>query len=162
MLRCSQLSKLLNTPRGTTHSLGKYCGLIPTCSIDLFQEIRGERLAVDLDATTEALHHFQGTDVPNKTAQARAPLIDLLVTQLSTHAPAELPQDQLKEAATRYDLPLPKLNRAPLKTLQNLWHADSAPQRKAHPITQTCSTFFGSIEPCLRSSTQLHTLSEPK
>ena len=44
-----------------------------------------------LDAIAEALHTSQGTEVPNKTTQARAfhaPLISLLAQQLQAHTPA--------------------------------------------------------------------------
>ena len=77
-----------------TLSHGKYCGLIPTRSIaesvfttHLLQEIRDKRL--DLDAIAEALHTSQGTEVPNKTTQARAfhaPLISLLTQQPSSRS----------------------------------------------------------------------------
>lgn len=78
----------------TAHTLshGKYCRLIPTRSIAesvfttrLLQEVRDKRL--DLDAIAEK----HSMDIPNKTTQARAyhaPLIQLLIHQLETHAPA--------------------------------------------------------------------------
>ena len=79
--------------------------LIPTRSIAksvfitrLLQDLRDKRL--DLDATAEALHRAKGTDIPNKTTQARAylaPLIDLLTTHLAAHAPAAAEGSAIRE-----------------------------------------------------------------
>ena len=66
----------------------------------LLQEIRDKR--IDVDATTEALHHSKGTDIPNKTTQARAymaPLIDLLITNLTGHAPPAFSRPQRRISA---------------------------------------------------------------
>ena len=79
-----------------TLSNGKYTGFIATRSIaesvfvtHLLQQLREKRL--DLDGIAETLHTKQGTDIPSKTAHARAfhaPLIQLLIDQLQTHSPA--------------------------------------------------------------------------
>ena len=72
--------------------------------------------------------------------------------------------EQLREAGTRYGLPLSKLNLLPIKTLQNLVSVsaalaccDLAPTASIRPTLSTCNNCTTSTAHCPTSSTALPT-----
>lgn len=92
----------------------------------IIQDLRDKRL--DLDATAEALHRAQGTDIPNKTTQARAyhaPLAQLVAHQIEAHAPAAAEGSALRALKAKTD----DLERAQASSKRM---ASSSPPRKDH------------------------------